>query len=92
MMSFMRTTIRVDDDVLERLRAEARRENISLTRLVNRTLKAGLEARRAPQAKRSPYREHPASLGQPQQPLEKARALADALEDEEIARKLAQRK
>jgi hypothetical protein len=88
----MRTTVRVDDDLLERLKAEARKENISLTRLINRTLKAGLQAGRSRRTVRPPYREHPVALGLPRLSLDKALAVAAALEDEEIARELALRK
>lgn len=92
MMSWMRTTVRVDDDLLERLKAQARRENVSLTRLLNRTLRAGIQATRARPQKRPPYRERVYDMGAPRVDLDKALAVAAALEDEEIVRKLAQRK
>ena len=92
MMPSMRTTVRVDDDVLEALKAQARKENVSLTRLINRTLKAGLQAGAARRPKRAAYRERTHALGMPQVPLDKALALAAALDDEEITRKLALRK
>ena len=88
----MRTTVRVEDDLLERLKAQARREKVSLTRVINRTLKAGLQVGGARRPKRSVYRERPQALGAPRVSLDKALALAAALEDEEIARKLALRK
>ena len=37
----MRTTVRLDDALLERLKAQARAEKVSLTRMLNRALKAG---------------------------------------------------
>jgi predicted transcriptional regulator len=40
----MRTTVRVDDELLAQLKAQARKENVSLTRILNRALKAGLQA------------------------------------------------
>ena len=88
----MRTTIRVDDELLERLKAQAQKEKVSLTRLINRTLKAGLLVGRAPRPKRPAYREHAQALGAPRVSLDKALALAAALEDEEIIRELALRK
>ncbi len=88
----MRTTVRVDDELLERLKAEARKEKVSLTRLLNRTLKAGLHASTAGRPKRPPYRERVHAFGAPRVPLDKALALAAVLEDEEIMRKLALRK
>jgi hypothetical protein len=88
----MRTTIRVEDELLERLKAQAQREKVSLTRLINRTLKAGLQTGAARRPKRSIYRERPHALGTPRVPLDKALRIAAALEDEEIVRKLALRK
>ena len=92
MMSAMRTTVRVDDELLERLKARAQKENVSLTRLFNRVLKAGLQAGVAHRQKQPVYREPPRSLGTPRVSLDKALALAGSLEDEEIMRKLALRK
>lgn len=88
----MRTTVRVDDELLEQLKAQAREENVSLTRLLNRTLKAGLQAGSARRRKPPAYRERAHSLGAPRVALDKALALAAAMEDEELARELALRK
>jgi len=92
MMLFMRTTVRVDDELLERLKAQARKENVSLTRLLNRALRAGLQGGGARRRKQPIYREEVHSLGTPRIALDKALALAAALEDEEIVRELALRK
>jgi hypothetical protein len=92
MMPFMRTTVRVDDELLERLKAQARKENVSLTRLLNRTLKAGLQAGGARPRKQPIYGERTYSMGAPRVALDKALALAATLEDEEIVRELALRK
>lgn len=75
-----------------RSKAQARKENVSLTRLLNRTLKAGLRAGGARRRKRPIYREQAHSLGAPRVALDKALALAAALEDEEIVRELTLRK
>jgi hypothetical protein len=88
----MRTTVRVDDELLERLKAQAQKEKVSLTRLINRTLKAGLQVGGARHSKRPVYRERAQALGAPRVSLDKALALAAALEDEEIAREIALRK
>ena len=88
----MRTTVRVDDELLAQLKAQARKENVSLARLLNRTLKAGLQAGGARRRKRPIYREQVRSLGIPRVALDKALALAAAMEDEEIVRELALRK
>jgi len=92
MMLSMRTTVRVDNEILEQLKAQARKENVSLTRLLNRTLKAGLQAGGTRRRKQPTYREQAHSLGAPRIALDKALALAAALEDEEIVRELALRK
>jgi hypothetical protein len=88
----MRTTIRVEDDLLERLKTQAQREKVSLTRLVNRVIRAGLQTGAAHRPKRPIYRERPQALGTPGVRLDKALGIAAALEDEETMRKLAVRK
>jgi hypothetical protein len=88
----MRTTVRVDDEILEQLKVRAREENISLTRLINRTLQAGLRTAATHRPKRSTYRERTYALGAPRASMDKALAIAAALEDDEIVRELALRK
>ena len=92
MMPRMRTTVRVDDELLEQLKRQAQRENMSLTRLLNRTLRAGMQATGPRPAKRPRHRERVFAMGAPRVDLRKALALATALEDEEIAHELARRK
>lgn len=60
--------------------------------MLKRTLRAGLKACGARRRKRRPYREQAHSLGAPRVGLDKALALAAALEDEEILRELTLRK
>jgi hypothetical protein len=88
----MRTTLTLDKDLATALRAEARRSGRPLKSIVNETLRAGLVARKRPAGRR--YRLTPASLGGvlPGIDLDKALRLADAVEDEAIARKLEMRK
>jgi hypothetical protein len=88
----MRTTLTLDKDLALTLRAEARRSGRPLKRIVNETLRAGLAARRRPAARR--YRVTPVHLGGvvPGVDLDKALRLAEALEDDAIARKLELRK
>lgn len=88
----MRTTVRVDDELLEQLKARARTEKTSLTRLLNRTLRAGLKSGGKRRIAQRVYREQTHKLGVPRVALDKAVALAAALEDEEIVRELALRK
>lgn len=91
MLPLMRTTLRIDDELLQQLKEQARQENVSLTRLVNRTLRAGLRRSHSP-GRRPRYRETTCSMGVPRFDPDKALALAATLEDEEVLRKLALRK
>ena len=89
----MRTTITLDDDLARALKEAAHRSDRSFKQVVNQAIRAGLQgAMKAPRAKR--YRLAPSSMGGvlPGVNLDKALALADALEDEELARKLERRK
>jgi hypothetical protein len=87
----MRSTVRIEDDLMEELRRQAQREKSSLTRTLNRALRAGLRARSRSKERRT-YREKPVAMGRPSVALDKALALAGKLEDEEILRELATRK
>ena len=75
----------IDDDIAKALKDLAHRSDRPFKEVVNETLRAGLSAKRVPRAK--PYRVKPVSLGGvlPGVDLDKALALADALEDQEIA-------
>lgn len=86
----MRTTIDIDDYLLRQLRQKAHDEGLPLKEVLNRVIHRGLEQPR-PKA-RQPYRCPTFSMGAPLRPLDKALALADALEDEERARKLRMRR
>ena len=81
----MTITIRIDDDLLRQLKERARAENVSLTEIANRILRDGLSGE---PVKRTAYREKVCSLGQPLVNLDKALALAAAMEDEETIRKM----
>jgi hypothetical protein len=89
----VRTTLRIDDDLLLELKRLARTQKLSLTQLANRLLRRGIEASRArPGAARRAYREKTFAMGRPRFDLDKALALAAALEDEETVGELARRK
>jgi len=88
----MRTTIRIDDELLLKLKEEARKQKISLTGLLDRTLRAGMQASRGPRRRRPRDREQTHAMGAPSVTLEKALALAAMLEDKEIVRKMMLRK
>ena len=88
----MRTTTRIDDDVFEELKGLAQEEEEPLTRVLNRTLRAGLKASRTPSRRRRRHREKTYAMGRPRTDLRKALAKAIELENEEILRKLTLRK
>jgi uncharacterized Ntn-hydrolase superfamily protein len=88
MIPRMRTTIQLDDELFDQLRAQARKEKVSLTRLLNRALKAGLQAGSARPREQSAYCEQVHSMGVPRPTLDKAHSLAARLEDEGIVRRL----
>lgn len=83
----MRTTVRIDDELLADLRRQAARESLSLTDVVNRALRRGLAASNSTR-RRPVHRERTFSMGSPRVPLDKALALAAALDDDEAVRKL----
>ena len=88
----MRSTVRIDDDLMIELKQRARDESVSLTRMLNRTLRAGLFRSQQPGEGVTPFRQQSVAMGRPRVDLDKALALAARLEDEEVARKLSLRK
>ncbi|MDN5864610.1 MAG: type II toxin-antitoxin system VapB family antitoxin [Gammaproteobacteria bacterium] len=89
----MRTTLTIDDQLIAALKERAHRSGQSFKAVVNEALREGLTSSRGlPKARR--YRVPVHSLGAASDGfnLDKALELADALEDEELARKLAMRK
>lgn len=86
----MRTTLDIDEFLLRRLRDEAHERGVSFKEMVNRTIQRGLEE--PPTVRRKPYRCPTFSMGKPLRSLDKALALADALEEDERSWKLTQRK
>jgi hypothetical protein len=88
----MRTTLTIDDAIARALKDLAHRSNKPFKQVVNETLRAGLSAPAARRSRR--YRLKPAALGGvlPGIDLDKALALADAIEDQELAAKMRLRK
>jgi hypothetical protein len=88
----MRTTLTIDDAIARALKDLAHRSNKPFKQVVNETLRAGLSAPAARKRKR--YKVKPAALGGvlPGINLDKALALADAIEDQELAAKMRLRK
>jgi hypothetical protein len=88
----MRTTLTIDDETLERLRALAKRSRISFKSVVGSALQLGLE-RLDPRQTRPAYSATTFSMGfPPYLNLDKALGIAAELEDEETVRKLQVRK
>lgn len=87
----MRTTVDIEAPLLKRLRAEAQRRGVSFKDLLQGLIRRGLEDR---PAKRTAYRVPVRSMGAPEPMvrLDKALAVAAALEDDEVARELSLRK
>jgi len=85
----MRTTVRIEDDLLAELKEQARAEGISLAQLLNRALRTGLETKKP---RRRTVRIQPLEMGPPKIDLDKALHVAEQLEDEEFLRKIALRK
>lgn len=84
----MRSTVRIDDDLMIALKARAHAESVSLTRVLNRTLRAGLDRPRPDGSRTRPFVQKTAAMGRPKVDLGKALALAARLEDEEVVHKL----
>jgi hypothetical protein len=89
----MRTTLTIDDQLATALKDAAHQSNKSFKEVVNETLRAGLAAKKTP-GKARLYRLKPVSMGYVAGDfnLDKALQLADALEDEELVRKLRMKK
>lgn len=80
----MRSTVRIDDDLMEELKSRAAKEDISLTRMLNRTLRAGLAV---PAVRRSKKRNVPPSFDMGPFLVDVTKANADGM-DEWLAEKL----
>jgi hypothetical protein len=88
----MRTTLTIDDAIAKALKDLAHRSNKPFKQVVNETLRAGLGAPAVRQSRR--YKVKAAALGgvSPGINLDKALALADAIEDQGLASKMQLRK
>ena len=82
----MRTTLRLDDDLLIELKNRASQEGLTLSEMVNLALRRSFSG---PRRSRRPFRQRTRDLGRPSFDVTKANAVAAALEDEAILRKLA---
>jgi hypothetical protein len=88
----VRTTLTIDDELMKEIREEAHTKGLPVKEVVNRALRAGLREYNRPKSAK-PYKCRTFSLGYPPlADLDRALDLAERLESEEIARKLALRK
>ena len=88
-----RSTVRLDDDLLQALKERAHREATSVTKLINQAIRDWLAGRTVvAAAKRKPFRQRTFDTGVPLFDVTQANALAAQLEDEEIIAKLRQGK
>jgi len=92
MMPYMRTTLRIPDDLLRDIKELAAREKTSMTCLVASLLRLGVRTLHTGQQRQEPYREHTHDLGEPRLDVDKSLQIASALEDEEVLHKLSLRK
>jgi hypothetical protein len=85
--ALMRTTLTIDDRIAKGLEDLAHRSGRSFEEVVNETLRTGLAAKGECE---KPYVVRPAALGGPVPgiSLDKAVALADAVEDQELAARM----
>ena len=87
----MRTTVTIDPDVERMLRNSVRARGVSLKQALNEAVRAGLTP--AGRRRRQRFSQESYSLGAEQQfRWDKALSIAEAMEDEELARKLSLRK
>ena len=81
----MRTTVTLDEDVAQQIDQRMRERGASFKSVVNELLRRGLQASDDPE----PYSSPTFRLGvRPDVDIDKALALASAMDDEEVARKL----
>lgn len=83
----MRTTVTLEDDTMAVVRRLMRERGMTFKQAVNEAIRAG-----AARTSRRSFRTRTADMGPPALPLDKALRLAAELEDEELIRKLAERK
>ena len=87
----MRSKVRIDEDLMAELRARARAERLSMTRLLNRMLRAGLAVSSQPGGEHERYEEMTVQMGRPRVEIDKALSLAAEFDDEEVRRKMSLR-
>ena len=87
----VRSTVRIDDDLLEALKTHAERQGTSLTRALNTVLRQGLKVANDSRTA-APFVQRTVSLGGALFEVDKALSTSASLEDDAIAAKLAMSK
>ena len=91
MIALMRTTVTLDPDVEKMLRNSIRERGVSFKQALNEAIRTGLT--RGKQPRTASFVQKSFRLGPvPDFRWDKALAMADAIEDQELTRKLALRK
>ncbi len=88
----MRTTLTIDDRLAAALKEKAFKSGKSFKQVVNETIARGLKETPQKPARKKRFKIKTAAMGVPFVDLTKALRLAGELEDEEIIRKMEQRK
>ena len=87
----MRTTVTLDEDVDSMLRSFAQERGVSFKEALNEAVRSGIGGARS--TRRRPFRQKTFRMGfRPEFRWDKAVAMAEAMEDEELMRKLELRK
>ena len=77
----MRSTVRIDEDLVIELKARARAEAVSLTHMVNRMLRAGVAGPEVVGPATERFRQETVAMGRRTVGLDKAPALAERPDD-----------
>ncbi len=88
----MRTTVQIDDDLMQDLKQQACQEGAPLDELINRVLRRGARAFCKVNKPSRPYHEKTFCMGKPKVDLNRALALAASLEDDEVCEELVRQK
>ncbi len=88
----MRTTLNLDNDIIDELKYRARVDGVSIAAKANQVLRHGLNALQQKSRPQKKYREEPVDMGTPGANIDKALYLVSTLDDEEILRKIDLRK
>ena len=79
----MRTTVTLDDDVVQLIRRRRQEQHVSFKRALNDAIRDGAAGRPAPRK----FKTHTANLGVPTITLDRALQIVGELEDEELIRR-----